>query len=42
MWCQNTCSALFGFVTIHAYERQTDRWIELRLPRPCSHSCITR
>jgi len=30
MWYQNIRSTLFGFVTKHACERQT----EIRLPRP--------
>jgi len=25
VWYQNICSALFGFVTKHACDRQTDR-----------------
>jgi len=35
VWHQSICSALFGFVTKYACDRQMDRQTELRLPRPC-------
>jgi len=38
VWYLNIHSAQFGFVTKHACDRQTDgrtnRWTELRLPKP--------
>jgi len=40
---KNIRGALFGFVTKHACDRQTDRqtdgWTELRQLIPCKHSC---
>ena len=37
VWYKNIHSALFGFVTKHACDRQTNRQTELRLPRLPSH-----
>ena len=34
MWYQNMHSASFSFVTIHASDRQTDRWTD-RIATPC-------
>ena len=36
VWYQNICSALFGFVTKHTYEGQTDGRTELRQLIPAS------